>query len=143
MIIGTAYMINFAGVENVRLLGDPKRLSQLLSTCVEAAEMQIVGEPLVHVFDSQGEGLTYIALLSQSHLAAHTWPEFRFLSVDFYTCGDPDKARMALEALQLCVPCRHVSVTVSTRGTNEEAIPESGAGSAAVARRPLSLAESR
>ena len=119
MIIGTVYMIDFEGVEDVILLGDPERLSRLLRNCVEAAEVRIVGEPLVHVFDSQGEGLTYLALLSQSHLAAHTWPEYRFLSVDFYTCGDADKARMALEALQLCIPCRQVSLTVSTRGTSD------------------------
>jgi S-adenosylmethionine decarboxylase proenzyme len=117
--IGTVYMIDFEGVEDVILLQDPERLSRLLRTCAEAAEVQIVEEPLVHVFDSQGEGLTYLALLAQSHLAAHTWPEFRFLSVDFYTCGDADKARMALEALQLCIPCRSVSLTVSTRGTSD------------------------
>jgi S-adenosylmethionine decarboxylase len=134
-------MIDFEGVEDAILLGDPGRLSRLLGNCATAAEMQIVEEPLVHVFDSQGEGLTYIALLSQSHLAAHTWPEFRFLSVDFYTCGDANKARMALEALQLCVPCRHVSLTVSTRGTGDAATPASGAGFSAVACTPLSLAE--
>lgn len=41
------------------------------------------------------EGVSVLALVVESHIAIHTWPVYRFASVDVYTCGDhsmPDKA---------------------------------------------------
>ena len=46
-----------------------------------------------HAFDPQG--ITGFALLAESHISIHTWPEFGFASVDAFTCGvttDPEKA---------------------------------------------------
>jgi len=43
--------------------------------------------------------ITLVVPLKESHLAIHTWPAHRFVSVDFYTCGDPYKAYDAMEAL--------------------------------------------
>ena len=40
-------------------------------------------------------GVTAIALLAESHLSIHTWPECRYAAVDIYTCGQnmrPDLA---------------------------------------------------
>jgi len=34
------------------------------------------------------EGLTFILLLSQSHLAVHTWPEHRIMTVDLFVCQE-------------------------------------------------------
>jgi S-adenosylmethionine/arginine decarboxylase-like enzyme len=38
-----------------------------------------------HIFDGLG-GRTALLLLSQSHASIHTWPEYRYVSVDFYSC---------------------------------------------------------
>jgi S-adenosylmethionine decarboxylase len=50
-------------------------------------------------------GVSGVVVISESHLAIHTWPEYGYASVDLYTCGDevqPDAAyehlRKALEA---------------------------------------------
>ena len=32
-------------------------------------------------------GVTAIALLAESHLSIHTWPESNYAAVDIYTCG--------------------------------------------------------
>lgn len=34
----------------------------------------------------KGGGRTAILLLSLSHASAHTWPEHKYLSIDFYSC---------------------------------------------------------
>lgn len=41
-----------------------------------------------HHFD--GHGLTYVGILSESHLAIHTWPEYRYMAIDLFTCGNHD-----------------------------------------------------
>lgn len=38
-----------------------------------------------HKFDPQG--VTGFALLAESHISIHTWPELKFASVDAFTCG--------------------------------------------------------
>nr|BAR31364.1 hypothetical protein [uncultured Mediterranean phage uvMED] len=47
----------------------------------------------VHKFDPQG--VTCIAMLSESHISIHTWPEKGKAVCDVFTCGhsaDPEKA---------------------------------------------------
>ena len=46
-----------------------------------------------HKFNPQG--VTALALLSESHISIHTWPERGYAAVDAFTCGshtDPEKA---------------------------------------------------
>jgi S-adenosylmethionine/arginine decarboxylase-like enzyme len=44
---------------------------------------------LTHMFSPQGITLVYI--LSESHLAIHTWPEFGLVHVDLVTCTPKTK----------------------------------------------------
>lgn len=40
-------------------------------------------------------GVSVIGIVLESHISIHTWPEYRFATVDVYTCGekgDPYKA---------------------------------------------------
>lgn len=38
-----------------------------------------------HKFEPQG--VSGVLLISESHLAIHTWPEFAYAAVDFFTCS--------------------------------------------------------
>ena len=41
------------------------------------------------------QGVTAIALLAESHLSIHTWPEVYYSAIDIFTCGknmNPDKS---------------------------------------------------
>ena len=50
------------------------------------------------------QGVTAIALLAESHISIHTWPESNYSAVDIFTCGrnmSPELASQYLiEALQ-------------------------------------------
>lgn len=40
-------------------------------------------------------GVSLIAIILESHISLHTWPEYRFATVDVYSCGthtDPEAA---------------------------------------------------
>ncbi|MCY0858985.1 MAG: adenosylmethionine decarboxylase [Sulfolobaceae archaeon] len=42
-----------------------------------------------------GEGVSVVAIVLESHITVHTWPEYRFATVDVYSCGahtDPERA---------------------------------------------------
>ena len=33
-------------------------------------------------------GVSGVVVIEESHLSIHTWPEYRFASIDLFTCGD-------------------------------------------------------
>jgi len=54
---------------------------------------------ITHRFEPQG--VTGLALLAESHISIHTWPESGYAAVDVSTCGDhtmPEKACAVLAA---------------------------------------------
>ena len=45
------------------------------------------------------QGVTAIALLAESHLSIHTWPEANYSAVDIFTCGQNMKPEISCEYL--------------------------------------------
>ena len=45
------------------------------------------------------QGVTAIALLAESHLSIHTWPELHYSAVDIFTCGKNMKPERASKYL--------------------------------------------
>ena len=45
------------------------------------------------------QGVTAIALLAESHLSIHTWPESNYSAVDIFTCGKNMKPELACNYL--------------------------------------------
>ena len=41
---------------------------------------------ITHQF--QPQGVTGLALLAESHISIHTWPESGYAAIDVFTCGD-------------------------------------------------------
>ena len=68
----------------------------------EAAEA--AGATLLHIHTHQfgeGEGVSGIAILAESHISAHTWPERAFAAFDMFLCGgtDPEAGLKQIEDL--------------------------------------------
>lgn len=80
----------------------------------------------LRVYPFTPQGVTGVAILSESHLMIHTWPEHGYAAVDVFTCGmhtDPSKAVPVLRRHFL--PER-VQVMEMNRGiiTEDEAVEE-------------------
>ncbi len=44
-------------------------------------------------------GVSVIALVNESHIVVHTWTEYRYATVDAYTCGEHTKPEKAFEVI--------------------------------------------
>ena len=52
-----------------------------------------------HKFDPQG--ITCVAMLAESHISIHTWPENRMAVCDVFTCGDHAVPEDAVEYMRI------------------------------------------
>ena len=52
---------------------------------------------VTHSFKPQG--VTGLALLAESHISIHTWPEIGYAAIDVFTCGDNKMPEKACELL--------------------------------------------
>jgi S-adenosylmethionine decarboxylase len=52
----------------------------------------------VHTFSPHG--VTGVAVLSESHLSVHSWPEYGYLAADVFTCGESTEPMAAVEVLR-------------------------------------------
>ena len=62
----------------------------------------------MHGFGSGG-GVTGVALLAESHITVHTWPEAGYAAFDVFMCGGCDADRAA-EVIAQAAPRARVSV---------------------------------
>ncbi len=80
---------------------------------VEKIVWEVVRESGLHAVSSAFKqfepfGVAGVVLLSESHISIHTWPEYKLVNLDVFTCGDPKKADKAFELfLQKLKPKSH------------------------------------
>ena len=66
-------------------LDDPEILGQAMRAAARAAEATLLHLHLHH-FSPQG-GVSGVAVLAESHISVHTWPEHGFAAFDIFMCG--------------------------------------------------------
>jgi len=66
-------------------LADASRMQQLFDRLVDALDLHPLGKSNWHQFPNTG-GITGVSLLSESHLACHTFPEYGSLCLNLFCC---------------------------------------------------------
>lgn len=70
---------------NFEVLNDIKKVQDIMVNAALEAGAEI-REVVFHKFSPQG--VSGVVVISESHLAIHTWPELGYAAVDVFTCGD-------------------------------------------------------
>ena len=66
------------------------------------------------------QGVTAIALLAESHLSIHTWPEAHYSAVDIFTCGQNMKPEMSCKYLIQALMAKEHLLRVIDRNSPSE-----------------------
>jgi len=66
-----------------------------------------VVQTVFHSFNPHG--VSGVVVISESHLAIHTWPEYGHAAVDVFTCGDTIDPNDAVECLREGLGAREVT----------------------------------
>ena len=78
-------------------INDVNQVESAMRNAVHAANATLLNL-FVHEFSPQG--VTGVAVLAESHLSIHTWPEYRYVAADVFTCGSTTDPNAAAEVLR-------------------------------------------
>ena len=111
--------LNFAGTHlllefwDASALDDPEHCRQVLCEAALAA-----GATVLHVHAhhfSPHAGVSAVAVLAESHISIHTWPERGYAAIDIFMCGECNPYE-SIPALRRAFSPAHVQLTESKRG---------------------------
>lgn len=111
---GTHLLVDLFGA---RRLDDLEHIRATLKRCVEAAGATLLGIHLHH-FTPNG-GVSGVAVLAESHISIHSWPEADYAALDVFMCGDA-KPEKCVEILREAFSVRDVLVKTHHRGSELE-----------------------
>lgn len=86
MIVGTEWIID-ACVCDAEKLRDAAVLREIFGRVISELDLKVIGEMMWHQFPSPS-GVTGVAMLSESHLACHTYPEYGIATFNLYCCRE-------------------------------------------------------
>jgi S-adenosylmethionine decarboxylase len=93
-------------------LDDIDHIEATLRRCVSAARATLLH---IHLHHFQPSGVSGVAVLAESHISIHTWPEAGYAALDVFMCGsaNPDAC---IPVLREAFSASHVGVDEILRG---------------------------
>jgi S-adenosylmethionine decarboxylase len=126
--LGRQVTVDFFDCDKV-LLNDHVRIERLMTRAARLAKATVV-KSVFHKFNPYG--VSGVVVISESHLAIHTWPEYGFASIDVFTCGPVVDPRVCQRFLAKALKSSHSEYHEFKRGVlrieglSHKAVPVQG-----------------
>jgi len=111
---GTHLIVDLFGA---RRLDDIQHVKRTLERCVNVAGATLLHIHLHH-FTPNG-GVSGVAVLAESHISIHSWPEANYAALDVFMCGDA-QPQNCIEILREAFAAGDVVVKTHHRGSELE-----------------------
>ncbi|OQX81238.1 MAG: adenosylmethionine decarboxylase [Candidatus Omnitrophica bacterium 4484_70.1] len=111
--------LKFAGTHlivelwNAKNLSSLKKIEKILREAVKACGAHLLKIAL-HKFSLYG-GISGVAIIQESHLSIHSWPEYKYAAVDIFVCGNVDPYK-AIPVLKKGFKTENIQVVELKRG---------------------------
>lgn len=112
MVTGTHLIIE---LRNAQGLDDPARIETAFRDCIDACGATLVH---LHTHKFSPQGVSGVAVLAESHITVHTWPEIGYGAFDVFMCGDTQPWN-AIEVLKTAFDTVDVQVREIPRGPTQ------------------------
>lgn len=109
---GTHLIAELAGC-NQEVLNNEELLREGLREAAQTAGATVLS---VHSHKFTPVGVTAFALLAESHISIHTWPELGYAAVDAFTCGQSMCTELAIESVAHALDSKNTKVITVRRG---------------------------
>lgn len=82
---------------NSNILNNVQMIEDMMTEAAVACGATVVDKNF-HLFSPFG--VSGVVIISESHLAIHTWPEYGYAAVDLFTCGNSCDPKVAYDFLR-------------------------------------------
>ncbi len=96
------------------VLSDEELLKNAVIEAVKLSNTTLLELKSWRVSGEKG-GVSILALVIESHIAVHTWPNYGYATVDVYTCGEKSDPWKAFDYLVKILKPKHYIVHYSDR----------------------------
>ena len=110
--LGRHILVEFHGC-NADILNDVPHIEQDMIDAATQAGATIISSVFHHFAPF---GVSGVIVIQESHLAIHTWPEYRYAAVDLFTCGDTVNPWVSYKHLKKAFEAEHGSAIELNRG---------------------------
>ena len=113
--LGNHILVEFHGC-SAEILNDVPHIEMSMNAAAKEAGATIISSVFHHFSPF---GVSGVVVIQESHLAIHTWPEYRYAAVDLFTCGDSVSPWVSYEFLKRAFQAEHGSAIEINRGQLE------------------------
>lgn len=110
---GIHLIIDLYGAEH---LSDVAYVEKTMRRCVEAAGATLLH---IHLHHFEPDGVSGVAVLAESHISVHTWPESRYAAFDVFMCGNTHP-EVCVEIMREAFEAERINVQEILRGEVNE-----------------------
>jgi S-adenosylmethionine decarboxylase proenzyme len=96
------------------LIDDENIVKKILLNLADVVELTVVNS-LIHHFSPIG--VSGVIVIEESHIAIHTWPEYNYVAIDFFTCNQQYDLKNGIEFLRENFKAKEVEVKEVHRGS--------------------------
>ena len=111
-ILGRHLIVEYSDCDQ-SILNNLDQLEKHLNESVRKAGATIVKSSF-HRYNPQG--VSGVVVIAESHISIHTWPEYGYAAVDFFTCGDTVDPYKAYEYIKEQLGAKDALVSEIKRG---------------------------
>ena len=98
---------------NREVINDIDFLHDALLAAAKEAGATVLGDSF-HRFEPHG--VSGVIIIAESYLSIHTWPEYGYVALDIFTCGESCCPETAAELLIKDLQCKSPSILELKRG---------------------------
>ncbi len=100
-------------------MNNEKSVRDFLEESVKACKAKLLSTE-IHRFSPHG--ISGIAVIAESHISIHTWPEYGYAAIDVFTCGEDVDPYNALAVIKRFFSPERMTVNEIKRGISIEAL---------------------
>ena len=94
-VLGHLLTARLIKIQNKKSLTDMDVFKKAMDQIATKASLSVVGSAF-HLFDTP-QAVSGVLLLSESHLAIHTWPEYDTAVLDIFSCSGLDQCKAVID----------------------------------------------
>jgi len=113
--LGRHILVEFYGC-NSEILNDVITIEKSMVNAAKEAQATVINSTFHHF---SPYGVSGVVVIQESHLAIHTWPEYKYAAVDVFTCGEVVNPWIAYDFLKKAFEADQGSAMEINRGQKD------------------------